>query len=56
MLTLMVTLMFLMWLLLFKLSGGRGQEATSASFTKNDEGMVMSSNGVVGAVQITISW
>ena len=35
--------------------GGRGQEATSASFTKNDEGMVMSSNGVVGAVQITLS-
>ena len=35
--------------------GGRGQEATSASFTKNDEGMVMSSDGVVGAVQITLS-
>ena len=35
--------------------GSRGQEATSASFTKNDEGMVMSSNGVVGAVQITLS-
>ena len=35
--------------------GGRGQEATSVSFTKNDEGMVMSSDGVVGAVQITLS-
>ena len=35
--------------------GGRGQEATSASFTRNDEGMVMLSDGVVGAVQITLS-
>ena len=35
--------------------GGRGQEATSASFTKADNGMLMSSNGVVGAVQMTLS-
>jgi hypothetical protein len=35
--------------------GGRGQEATSASFTKTADGMLMSSDGVVGAVQITLS-
>jgi hypothetical protein len=35
--------------------GGRGQEATSASFTKADDGMLMSSDGVVGAVQMTLS-
>ena len=35
--------------------GGRGEEATSASFINTDNGMTMSSNGVVGAVQITLS-
>jgi hypothetical protein len=35
--------------------GNRGEEATSATFTKTEGGMLMSSNGVVGAVQITLS-
>ena len=34
---------------------GRGIEATKATFIKTDSGMSMSSNGVVGAVQITLS-
>jgi len=35
--------------------GNRGEEATSATFTKTEGGMLMSSDGVVGAVQITLS-
>ena len=34
---------------------GRGIEATKATFIKTHSGMSMSSNGVVGAVQITLS-
>ena len=35
--------------------GNRGEEATSATFTKVEDGMLMSANGVVGAVQMTLS-
>ena len=35
--------------------GNRGEEATSATFTKTEDGMLMSSDGVVGAIQVTLS-
>ena len=35
--------------------GNRGEEASSATFTKTEDGVSMASNGVVGAVQITLS-
>ena len=35
--------------------GGRGEEASSATFTKTEDGVSMASNGVVGAVQMTLS-
>jgi len=35
--------------------GNRGEEASSATFTKTDDVMTMSANGVVGAVEMTLS-
>ena len=35
--------------------GNRGEEASSATFTKTDDLMTMSANGVVGAVEMTLS-
>ena len=35
--------------------GNRGEEASSATFTKTQNGVSMASNGVVGAVQMTLS-
>jgi len=35
--------------------GNRGEEATSATFTKVEDGMLMTANGIVGAVQLTLS-
>ena len=35
--------------------GNRGEEASSATFTKTENGVSMASNGVVGAVQMTLA-
>ena len=35
--------------------GGRGEEATSATFIKTDDTMIMDADGIVGAVQIILS-
>ena len=35
--------------------GGRGEEATSATFIKIDDTMIMDADGIVGAVQMTLS-
>jgi hypothetical protein len=35
--------------------GNRGQDASSATFTKTEDGVSMASNGIVGAIQMTLS-
>ena len=35
--------------------GNRGREASSTPFTKTENGVSMASNGIVGAVQMTLS-